>query len=363
MKHQFLGDYRIIKELGAGTLGQVLMAEHRFIKQKFVLKVLPEELSCDQGFIDRFTDEIAKLAELTHPHCVKIHNVSYSEGLYFLVTDCIVDSIGETTNLGQYMAGRGERLREEELWSLLQEIAAALDHAHGKGMIHGSLKLNNILVGKGRPGIDVFISDFGLAKIIGNQSIVQRSFKAVEEVLFNSDTGVMEKYSPLPFESSKLSAMNQSFVQNFAFMSPEQKKMQQLSVASDIYAFGILAYYLIAGFFPEGYFPMPSQLAPDYKHDWDKVIQNCLQLLPEKRATRILPLLERKERIGFVEQPVIRPIIAQEIEKEEPVVKFEAIAAVVAPPAYYFRRGTTTSCSSDSRSKNHSGRELFGAAH
>src|SRR5690606_27416024 len=180
MQEQILGDYRILKQIGQGTLGVVLLAEHRFIKKQYILKVLPQELCQDRGFIERFEEEVAKLAHLEHPHIVKIHNVSFAEGFYFLVSDCVVDSIGETTNLAQYMSGRKERLREEELLSVMRQIADALDYAHTKGQVaHRALKLNNILIGKGNPGIDVFISDLGLAKIVSPGKVVCRTFLAV----------------------------------------------------------------------------------------------------------------------------------------------------------------------------------------
>ena len=52
MQEQTLGDYRILKTIGAGALGNVLLAEHRFIKKQYILKVLPVELSQDRGFIE-----------------------------------------------------------------------------------------------------------------------------------------------------------------------------------------------------------------------------------------------------------------------------------------------------------------------
>lgn len=133
MQDQMLGDYRLVKQIGSGALGSVFLAEHRFIKKHFVLKVLPPELAQDRGFIERFEEEVAKLAQLDHPHLVKIHTISSVDGTYFLVTDCVVDSLGETTNLAQYMSGRKERLREDELLSVMRQIAEALDYAHKGG--------------------------------------------------------------------------------------------------------------------------------------------------------------------------------------------------------------------------------------
>ena len=301
MQEQTLGDYRILKTIGAGALGNVLLAEHRFIKKQYILKVLPVELSQDRGFIERFEEQVSKLALLDHPHIVKIHNISSAEGLYFLVTDCIVDSNGEATNLAQYMSTRRERLKEDELLSLLKQIADALDYAHiTGGVTHSSLKLNNFLLGKSNGGIEIFISDFGMAKIISAEKVVARTFKVMADALsiLPYIEGDEEKYSPIPIEGEKLTKLSHSFLQNYAFLAPEQKRFEQVNGAVDIYAFGVLAYYLIAGHFPEGIFPMPSVIAPEYFFDWDTMITQCLNRDPKLRPKLLLPLLEKEKRIS-----------------------------------------------------------------
>lgn len=84
---KILGDYTVIKQVGQGSLGSVYLAEHRFMKKHYILKVLPEELSSDRSFIQRFEEDISLISTLDHDNIVKIHNVSYSHGQYFLVTD------------------------------------------------------------------------------------------------------------------------------------------------------------------------------------------------------------------------------------------------------------------------------------
>ena len=291
-EQQILGDYRILKQIGHGSLGKVLLAEHRFIKKTYVLKVLPEELSSDRGFVQRFEEEVNGIATLEHPHIVKIHNVSFAEGAYFLVSDCIVDSIGETTNLAQYMSGRKERLREEELLRLLSQIASALDYAHSKEKLcHLSLKLNNILVGKGKPGIEVYLSDFGLSKVIGAGAVISRCFKAMAEAL-GVEFSMDEKYTPTPVETHKLSKLNLSFLQAYAFLAPEQKRLEDVGIAADIYAFGVLTYYLITGLFPEGVMDISSHTPIEYKCDWNRLISQCMSPSPEKRPQMLTPILE-----------------------------------------------------------------------
>lgn len=310
MHEEILGDYRVIKQIGQGTLGSVMLAEHRFIKKHFVLKVLPKELCQDRNFIERFEEEVAKLAYLEHPHIVKLHTVSFADGFYFLVTDCVVDSIGETTNLAQYMAGRKERLREEELLSVLGQIASALDYAHTKGQVaHRALKLNNILIGKGKPGIDVFISDFGLSKIVGPGKVVLRTFLEVAEALqaLPIDRGSEGRYAAHPIEGERLSKLSHSFLQTYAFLAPEQKHFEQVGMQADTYAFGILAYYLITGQFPEGAYEKPSRYADDYRHPWDELIEQCLQQDPTARPTQLVSLLE-------ITTPKPRPVV--EVKRE-----------------------------------------------
>ena len=298
MQEQILGDYKILKQIGEGTLGNVLLAEHRFIKKQYVLKVLPGELCQDKAFIERFEEEVAKIALLDHPHIVKTHTVSFSEGLYFLVTDCIVDSLGETTNLAHYMSGRKERLREEELLSLMRQVADAIDYAHSKGgVVHRALKLNNILIGKGSLGLKVFIADFGIEKMITPGKVVLRTFKTVAEALgtLPAEEAIEERYTPTAVVAEKLTKLSQSFLQGYAFLAPEQKKFENVGAPADIYAFGVLAYFVIAGQFPEGVFPMPSEIAPEYNYDWDLLISECLCLDPKRRPRQLLPLLDRKK--------------------------------------------------------------------
>ena len=110
---RILGDYTLIKQIGNGSLGIVFLAEHLFMKRQYIVKLLPEELSVDRAFIQRFEDEVGALAALDHPNIVKIHNVSFSQGQYFLVSDCIVDVMGETTNLAQHMMARSPPFSEE----------------------------------------------------------------------------------------------------------------------------------------------------------------------------------------------------------------------------------------------------------
>ena len=337
-----IGDYKVLKQIGQGPLGAVLLAEHRFIKKPYVLKVLPFDLCQDRSFMQHFEQEVSRFAALEHPHLVRIHNVSFCDGTYFLVTDCVVDSIGETTNLAQYMAGRKERLREEELLSVAKQVADALDFVHEKGVVHGCLTLNNILIGKGNPGIDVFISDLGLLKLVHPGAILAKTFQAVAESIgLPEQKSGDERYLPTPIEAEKLSKLTQAFLQNFAFLAPEQKQSKVMTPAVDAYAYGTLIYYLITGIFPEGIFESISSLVPQYRFDWDTLIKGCLNRDPLKRPEKLMPLLEKtKMRTISVEaQPRTFPTVKKEELKVEeaqprtfPTVKKEELKVEEAQP-------------------------------
>ena len=271
MEQRTLGDYKIIKSIGQGTLGTVYLAEHRFMKRQYVLKVLPEELSTDRGFIQRFEEDVSLLASLEHPNIVKIYNISFAQGQYFLVTDCIVDDLGETTNLAQYVLGLRRPLEEEELFHLLLQVADPLDYAHAKktgtkDFVHRSLKLNNILVGKGNQGVEIYLSDFGLSRIIGPGAVLTRTYKNVAEALgiglqVASQKAGLDRYPNPPIEQQKLLPLHTSFLQNYAFLAPEQKRLDSIhpvDAKADVYAFGVLAYFLLMNELPEGVFDMPS---------------------------------------------------------------------------------------------------------
>lgn len=339
MDTRTLGDYTLIKQVGQGSMGSVFLAEHRFMKKQYILKVLPEELASDRAFVQRFEDDVALLTALEHPNIVKIHTVSFAQGQYFLVTDCVVDEFGETTNLGQYMLSRAKRFDEETLFRLLKQVAEALDYAHSKkgqnkGIVHRNLKLNNILVAKGRGGIDLMISDFGLSRIIGTAAVLTRNYKVAAEFLgiasslYGAKTG-QERYPNPSLDPQKLMPLHVSFLQNFAFLAPEQKHLDSPysnDVKIDTYAFGVLAYYLLVGEFPEGYFEMPSKLVTEMMWNWDALIASCLSQSPQNRPESLVAALEsvRQSKTFVAKEPVL--VIKDSYVAEKPKVQ-----SVVSP--------------------------------
>lgn len=276
---EILGDYKIIRQLGEGTLGLIFLAEHRFIKKQVVLTILPEDLSLDKEFIIRLEEEIGRVADLNHPNIIKLQTVSFADPYYFLVSDCYDTTLSE----------KKPNFKEEEVFSLLTAIAKAIDYAHPK-VTHGILNLTNILFGEQS---QVYLGSMGLAKIVGKARVI----------------------------SNTLVQATKNNHEDYSFLAPEQKRENLITPSCDVYAFGVLAYYLLTGFFPEGIFEMPSKLCPTLRYDWDLLINKTLQRDPNRRASDLMPLLD------VISRSTMRAL-TEEMKKEEPLspsLKFETL--------------------------------------
>ncbi len=306
MGTQVLGDYHLLKKLGEGSFGSVYLAEHRFIKKRLAVKVLHEDLLAIPNFIEHFEEDVGLLATLDHPSIIKIHNISKADNRYFLVMDVACDELGEVMNLEHFLADRAKVLPERELEAILRQLASALDYAHSipfhnEYLVHRGIKLSNILVdAKGQ--LRVFLSDFGLSRLLGDGVMLQRFY---EKMLSSSS----------PFDP----AMHNVFLNHYSFLSPEQKALhphEKISSKSDVYAFGVLAYYLIARKFPEGYFEMPSKIAPEYNLNWDLFICKCLQRDAKKRPEFLLDALNSSLSTSASDSTSLTVLSWEEVEKK-----------------------------------------------
>ena len=244
-----LGPYEVISALGAGGMGEVWMARDTRLDRLIAIKA---SLS---PFSERFEREARAIAAVNHPHVCSLYDV----GPDYLVMEYVE---------GERLHGPLELARALEL---AEQILDALDAAHQKGIVHRDLKPGNILLTKS--GVKVL--DFGLAKIEQAPAV---------------DSDGMET------DSFSLTAKG-SILGTLPYMSPEQVEGRDADARSDIFAFGVVLYELIAGTRPFTGTTQPSLMAsilreeprplfemqPRTPRGLADVVRICLEKDPEKR--------------------------------------------------------------------------------
>lgn len=196
------GRYSIEREVGRGGMGVVYLAHEVHLDRPVAIKLLPPERAIDPAVRERFLREARLAAKLSHPNIIPIHAVDEIGEFVFYVM-AYVD--GET--LAERVRSRGP-LPSSEGARVLRDVAWALAHAHGQGLVHRDVKPDNIMLeyGSGR----VLVTDFGIAAVTSD--------------------GAADGVSGTP-----------------EFMSPEQALGQELDGRSDIYGLGATAFYALTG--------------------------------------------------------------------------------------------------------------------
>ena len=200
------GRYRVVRQLGQGGMGSVWLAEDMKLDGfKVAIKMLPSVLVNNKRAYAQVKAEALVSLKLSHPNIVTVRAFEEEGGSPFLVMDYID---GQT--LDDYLAEKG-KLTEEETVKLLKPVAAALDYAHGQGVVHRDVKPGNVMIRKdGTP----FVLDFGIAREI------QETMTRV--------TGKLSSGTLL-------------------YMSPEQLNGDAPKPAQDIYSFAAMAYECLKG--------------------------------------------------------------------------------------------------------------------
>lgn len=164
-KPRFLGDYRLIRELGRGGMGVVYEAEQLSLSRRVALKVLPSHATLSASEVKRFRREAAAAAKLHHDGIVPIHAIGSVDGAHFYAMEFVegstlheaIEAYAERGSLG---VKRGTS-RSAEAAEIARQVAEALDYSHRAGVVHRDVKPHNIMIDtKGRARL----VDFGLAK-------------------------------------------------------------------------------------------------------------------------------------------------------------------------------------------------------
>ncbi len=256
---QTLGHYRILEKIGAGGMGTVYRAHDERLDRDVALKVLPPSGLENDEARRLFRKEALALSRLNHPNIAAIYDFDFDAGVDFLVMEFITG----ITLASKLAVGA---LSEEKVLLLGQQIALALEHAHGYGVVHRDLKPGNVII---RPDGQLKVVDFGLAKLV-----------------------TVDASAP----TETMSGVH-GFAGTLPYMPPEQLWGKPPDFRSDIYSAGVVLYEMATGKRPfQGNVPTavseailhtdppsPRQLSPAISSDLESVILKCLQKEPATR--------------------------------------------------------------------------------
>lgn len=314
-----LGDYRILRLLGAGAMGEVYEAEQVHLGVRYALKVLPQGLSGDEQGRERFRREARTLASLRHPHVVTVHNAGEAEGRFFLVME----------KLRPLEDVEGAALPVEEVRLRLQAVLDGLAAAHDKGVLHRDLKPANLLLDDSGK---IQIADFGVAQVLGEEFVQTLVTETLARSRMGSDSTLTSS------GGSKFS----DYAGTLLYMAPEVLEGKPADARSDLYAIGVMAYQWLTGRRPAGRFKAASTWREGLDSAWDVWIDRMLEQDPADRfesaqaAAQGLPSRQGSSPVATEGVPVSKPKVDPRPKTEsevEPVSKSREMSKPAPVPA------------------------------
>lgn len=263
---QTIGQYQIIEHLGRGGMADVYKAFHPGLQVYRALKVIRPEFAAEEGFKERFQREARAVAALRHPNIVQMHDFGVHDNLYYMVMEFI-----EGQNLKTVLARRAPIRPFSEIVPLLAQVAAALNYAHERGLVHRDVKPANIML---TPENQVILTDFGIARMVSGG-----------ERLTQTGTGIGTP----------------------AYMAPEQAEGRaDLGPPADIYSLGVILYEMLTGQVPftadtplavllkviADPVPPPQQFSPDIPNALQGVALKAIAREPSHRYATAVALVD-----------------------------------------------------------------------
>ena len=246
--------YRIERQIGEGAAAEVFLAHDSVLNRKVALKTLRPQFAADPGFRTRFEREAQAAARFNHPNIIAIFDVGEDRSLPYIVME-YVDGDTLRTIIDQEAP-----IHVDDIAILVEQVAAALDYSHQRGLVHRDIKPQNILVD--RQGLAKVV-DFGIAKGLSDEALTD----AAESV------GTVQ------------------------YISPEQASGLMATPQSDIYSLAVVGFEMLTGRLPfesetaigiamrhvNDPAPDPSEIDRNVPHEVSDIILRALSKDPTQR--------------------------------------------------------------------------------
>jgi serine/threonine-protein kinase len=200
------GRYELEELVGSGGMSNVFRAHDRLLERTVALKILHEQYTRDEDYVERFRREARAVAQLTHPNIVTVIDRGEQDGRQFIVFEYV-----DGQNLKE-LSAHGP-LDAREAIGLALQVAHALSFAHARGLVHRDVKPQNVLLNEDG---QAKVTDFGIARSLDVHGVTQTG-----TVLGTSD-----------------------------YIAPEQARGQKVDPKTDIYSLGVVLYELLTGEVP-----------------------------------------------------------------------------------------------------------------
>ncbi len=204
-----IGKYKVLERLGSGGMGSVFLCEHKLMRRRVAVKVLPTAKATDPSALERFYREARAVAALDHPNIVHAYDIDQDADLHFLVMEYV-----DGASLQEIIKKVGP-MDPVRAAHYIYQSCLGLQHAHTAGLVHRDIKPGNVLVD--RTGV-VKILDMGLARFFNDEEDILTK-KYDENVLGTAD-----------------------------YLAPEQAlDSHGVDIRADIYSLGATFYYVLTG--------------------------------------------------------------------------------------------------------------------
>ncbi|MGH7145213.1 MAG: protein kinase domain-containing protein [Planctomycetota bacterium] len=265
-----IGDYKIVRLLGVGGMGEVYEAQQKSLDRRVAVKILAPELATDSETVDRMIREARNAGKLNHPNVVQVHDVGKADGIYYYSMELVPGG-----SIQDLITG-GRRVDPEKAVKFLYQAAAGLAYAEKQGIVHCDIKPDNLMLAADET---VRLADLGISKTLVDGKADQ------SEGVFGSPH----------------------------YMSPEQAQGLPLTCRSDIYSLGVTAYRMLSGHLPfdgttareimeHHVFDEPHSLRENAPYLSARLIEIVEKMLQKNPAQRYQSARELMDDLGSVEK-------------------------------------------------------------